>query len=352
MERQTEIDILKALAIIGVILIHVTSNSFAPYPQKSVAWYGFILLDQIMRFSVPLFVALSGYTLAISDQRRHLNPKDFYLRRAFRIIPYYLAATAIIYLYLHFIPPWSQVQNPYPLWQIIFLGRADYHLYFIPMIFQLYLAFPFIIKIFNKWPKTILAGAAIVQTMVFATTTPLAQKLITLPFPWGDQQQYLFSLSWIFYFVLGISLAKNTAFQTKNDKLLKFAALTLIVTGFSLTIFESFRTLNLSENLIEATRFTRLPIILYATGAILASVLFAKNLLKLPTSIVEILGKIGLMSFSIYLIHTIAIRMVILNIDVYPIQSFFLFATISILLSFAFARIFENGVKFFLKLFP
>lgn len=345
MEHRPQIDILKAFAIVGVILIHVTSNAFALYPEKSATWHGFVILDQMMRFSVPLFVALSGYTLAISDQKKHLALKNFYIRRAFRIIPYYLAATIIIYLYLGTIFPWSQIKNPYPFWQIILLGRADYHLYFIPMILQLYLIFPFIVKSVKIWPKATIGTALIVQALIFVMTDLSTKKLITLPFSWGDQQQYLIAATWIFYFVLGISLTKIGQVSTPKLNLTKAFALLLAIGGLGLTLFDSFRTFASHQNLIEATRFTRFPVMVFATGIILVSVLFANHLLKIPTFAVRFLAKVGLISFSIYLLHTIAIRMVILNVDIYPISSFLIFVAVSFTASFILAWIFEEIIK-------
>jgi len=344
-ERKTEIDILKAFAITGVILIHVTSNSFALYPIKTAAWYCFVILDQAMRFSVPLFVALSGYTIALRYLEKNIKIKNFYLRRLTRILPYYLAATAIIYLYLRLIPPWSRNEITYPLWQIILMGKADYHLYFIPMILQLYLIFPFIIKAFKKWPQATIGTAFVVQVLIFVMTDLSVKKFITLPFTWGDQQQYLIALTWIFYFVLGMGLANLSRFSAKNLNLTKTFAVLLAVGGLTLTISESFRTLAAHQDLIEATRFTRFPVMIFSSGVILSCTLFAKYLLRIPKLAVRFLAKVGLISFSIYLLHTIAIRMVILNIDVYPISNFFIFAAASLIASFILAWIFEEILK-------
>lgn len=345
MQRETEIDILKTLAITGVVLIHLTSNSFAIYHIKSAAWYAFVTADQAMRFSVPLFVALSGYTLALRHPYINIKIKDFYIRRATRILPYYLLATAIIYSYLHLVKPWSQTQNPYPLWQIILMGKADYHLYFIPMILQLYLVFPFIIIAFKKWPQATIGTAFVSQALIFVMTDLSVKKLITLPFTWGDQQQYLIALTWIFYFVLGISLASISKFSKKNLHLTKILGVTLAVGGLTLTLSESFRLLTTSQDLIEATRFTRFSVMVFATGVILSSVLFAKYLLRIPKLAVRFLAKVGLISFSIYLLHTIAIRMVILNVDLYPVSSFLIFAVASLIASFILAWIFEEILK-------
>ncbi|MDO8486788.1 MAG: acyltransferase [Candidatus Curtissbacteria bacterium] len=345
MDRKREIDILKALAIAGVILIHVKSVSIDLYLKNSSPYLALTFLDQAMRFSVPLFVALSGYTLALSYKNKPQSIKDFYRRRIVRILPYYFLATAIIYFYLRFVPPFSQIKNPYPLWEILFLGRADYHLYFIPMILSLYFAFPFLFPLVKKWPKATLAMALAIQSAIFISTALVFNGLVKFPFAWGDQQQYLVALTWIFYFVLGIGLSNIDRFSAKNLNLAKTFGVLLAVSGLALTIFESFRILAAHQNLIEATRFTRFPVMLFATGVILVSVLFAKYLLRIPKFAVRFLAKAGLMSFSIYLLHTIAIRMIILNVDVYPISHFLIFAAASLAASFILAWIFEEILK-------
>lgn len=340
MERKTEIDILKALAIAGVILIHVKSVAIDLYLKNSSLYLALTFLDQAMRFSVPLFVALSGYTIALSHKNRAQSIKDFYRRRIVRILPYYFLATAIIYFYLRFVPPFSQIKNPYPLWKILFLGRADYHLYFIPMILTLYLAFPFLFSLVKKWPLPILATALFLQSLVFLTTF----SGIKLPFPWGDQQQYLFPGSWIFYFILGVSLVYIDKLKSKLPTL-KIISLAMLITGLALACFESFRIADATNNLIEATRFTRFPVLIYATGTVLASIIWGKNLQKLPNLLVKLLAKVGFMSFSIYLLHTLAIRIVLQNIDPFKVPPLLLFTGISFILSFILAWIFEEILK-------
>lgn len=349
MQRDIEIDILKAAAIIGVILIHVTSNSFAISPQESTH-YNLVILDQIMRFSVPLFVALSGYTLAARYLHKEISIKDFYLRRAARILPYYLAASAAIYLYLHNVLPWSKNIENFPLWKMIFLGKTDYHLYFVPMIIQLYLAFPFIIKSFKKWPISTVATAFVLQSLVFVITNLSVKKAFSMPFAWGDQQQYLMSLTWIFYFVLGIGLANLSSLPNAKRNSIKILGVVLTTLGLIFTLRESFQILANHQDLIEATRFTRYPILIYSSGVIIISVLFGKTLLRLPNAAIKFLAKVGLISFSIYLLHTIAIRMVISNLDIATRRNFAIFAGVTIFASFILAWIFEEIIKIVKKL--
>ncbi len=340
MERRPQIDILRAFAILGVILIHIVGVSLYVYPKGSTAASLLITIDQLSRFCVPLFVAISGYTLVAKYQTKKLELAAFYKRRVARIIPTYLLATLIIYLYLNFVSPWSQIKNPYPLWQIFLIGRADYHLYFIPMILQLYLLFPAFLYLLKKSKVKTIVLAAAIQIITFASAFLASQKLLTLPFPWGDQQQYLFFGSWVFYFVLGMLLAN----QNRINRVVKIVVLVTLVLGFPLVLFQTISQISAGADVISQTRFTRFSIFLLATALILICNFYGENLLKLPKIAVKILTKIGALSFSIYLVHTIAIRIMLLNIDVYPISSLLLFSIGSLIASLIFAWIFEEAL--------
>src|ERR1044071_10152047 len=85
-ERQPGLDLLRALAIIVVVIYHA-------------ALFGFKLPSRIDRFGwigVDLFFVLSGYLiggqlLAQISRDNRLNLPRFYARRALRILPAYFA---------------------------------------------------------------------------------------------------------------------------------------------------------------------------------------------------------------------------------------------------------------------
>ena len=64
-ERIEAFDILRAFAIGAVILIHTVSGSLYNISWSSLSFKIYIAIDQFSRFSVPLFVFLSGYTLSL-----------------------------------------------------------------------------------------------------------------------------------------------------------------------------------------------------------------------------------------------------------------------------------------------
>jgi hypothetical protein len=98
-ERQPGLDLLRALAIIVVVVYHA-------------ALFGFKLPGRVDRFGwigVDLFFVLSGYLiggqlLAPLGRGQAINLGRFFTRRALRIMPAYFAVLAIYFL----LPSWRE----------------------------------------------------------------------------------------------------------------------------------------------------------------------------------------------------------------------------------------------------
>lgn len=332
-KRIASIDILKAATIVAVILIHTTSASYSFLAPQQLNY--FLTLDNFLRFSVPLFVALSGYLLAAKYLNQKLALKEFFLKRALRLLPSYLIWTAIIYIFLHYFT--KEPQQQFSIFQIIFLGRADYHLYFVPMLFQLYLLFPLILYLYQKHKLVTLLTSLVLQSAVFLFSLAVQDQIIKVNFLWGDQQQYLLCLTWIFYFTLGIFL-----FDFKSRSRLKTIFLVLTGLGLAVTVYQSFSIYNKTHELISATTFTRFPVILYATGFVGSVLTFSDKLERLNTIAKNLLVTIGKSSYTIYLMHTIVLRLVYeqmvtvdkkLNIFLFPILVILISITTGILIT-------------------
>ncbi len=163
-ERLVELDILRAVAIFGVILIHIIGSSFHFWDQGSPAWVIFLTLDQLFRFSVPLFVFISGYTLYLK-YKQNFKYFEFYLKRAARILPWYFFWSLIIYIYIHTTVAKGFVD--YPTWKLILLGKVDYHLYFVSMIFQLYLLFPVLLWLYKKFRSNFVITLFVLEAILY-----------------------------------------------------------------------------------------------------------------------------------------------------------------------------------------
>ena len=80
-------DVLKILASIAVVLIHVCSNWWYALDVKSKSWMVINIFDSLCRWAVPVFLMLSGATLM--DYRKHYDTKTFLKKRVLRtVIPF------------------------------------------------------------------------------------------------------------------------------------------------------------------------------------------------------------------------------------------------------------------------
>lgn len=304
-DDRTRVTLLKGVAIAAVVIIHILS-SIPGYIYTTTNAAQYIFLDQLLRFSVPLFIGLSGYSLA----RRYQDIVEyvpFYKRRLLRIIPLYLLWSISLWFVFNYIPEWNTYESPVPFWKVILLGRADYHLYFVPLIFQLYLLFPFLLNILKKYPRTVLFGALTLQStsyIAFNYVDTLSSKALFD----SDQTQYSLLFSWIFYFVLGMFIAKRKLKQQDKTKTISFIWLAW---GLSLAYLALQGQLQIFNGIdpLDALKFTRLPVLPYALSSICLALLVPWETFSHPTWLTKILHTIGIFSFTIFLSHTIVLRL-------------------------------------------
>ena len=272
-ENDASIDVLKFFAIFGVVGIHIL-GFVEQIDTKRLNWETYITIDQILRFCVPLFVAISGYTLSRKYSDLQVNWKSFFIKRLKRTVPLYLFWSGILLLLARIVPQWGGFSKGASIWNIIFLGQADYHLYFVPMIVCLYISFPIVLFLTKKYKAVFLILTFVFQALLyFWISTNLDFPRQTIRAFYSDSQQYIFFGSWIFYFILGIYLG-----QRNFDKHNLFKIFFVFLASFGLWwAIDNAQLLYKKEiDVLFATRFTRLPQLVYSTGLVTILILFAK----------------------------------------------------------------------------
>jgi peptidoglycan/LPS O-acetylase OafA/YrhL len=152
-ERQPGLDLLRALAIVVVVIYHA-------------ALFGFKLPGRVDRFGwigVDLFFVLSGYLIGgqllvpVAPDRR-INLGRFFARRVLRIMPAYFVVLAIYFL----LPPWREYpEMSQPLWKFLLSlqnialhgGTAFSHAWSLAVEDQFYLALPFLLLFLYRRPR-------------------------------------------------------------------------------------------------------------------------------------------------------------------------------------------------------
>lgn len=165
--RRPGLDTLRALAILAVMLYHLTIFGELPIRILPVTWFGWMGVD--------LFFVLSGYLIGGQVLRpyrtgaRH-SISDFYRRRAWRILPAYLCVLALYVL----VPPWREYPHLAPLWKYLtftmnfgirFDQRAFSQAWSLCVEEHFYLLLPLVVALFMRHPsarKTYLAFATLV----------------------------------------------------------------------------------------------------------------------------------------------------------------------------------------------
>src|SRR5947207_2355587 len=173
-ERQPGLDLLRALAIIVVVIYHA-------------ALFGFKLPGRVDRFGwigVDLFFVLSGYLIGgqlltplARDQR--INLGRFFARRALRIMPAYFVVLAIYFL----LPSWREYPDmAQPLWKFLLSiqnvalhgGTAFSHAWSLAVEDQFYLCLPFILLLANRWPRAAIIIPCVIVFVGIVLRTVLA----------------------------------------------------------------------------------------------------------------------------------------------------------------------------------
>ena len=140
--RNTIIDNLRGICMLGVIGIHIGSLALAP---NNFTLY--LLLEILSRYSVPSFFFISGYGLACTDKGllsdSRLNYIDFMKKRLRGAGLPYLSWSLFYMLYFWMIlPPGFVSWNPLHVAYVLFFGLGCYHLYFMVILLWFYASYP------------------------------------------------------------------------------------------------------------------------------------------------------------------------------------------------------------------
>jgi peptidoglycan/LPS O-acetylase OafA/YrhL len=319
-ERQPGLDLLRALAIIVVVIYHAGIMGF-PMPGRVHRW-GWIGVD--------LFFVLSGYLIGgqllapvARDQRMDL--KRFFARRALRIMPAYFAILAI-YIFL---PSCREYPKMYP-WYRFFLsvqniglhgGTAFSHAWSLAVEDQFYLALPFILLFVNRWPgppvgrtRPVASSAVIVPGVIFFGGILLRTFLGYQNPAEVSGVEFRGYQAWIYYptwtrldpLVFGVALAAIEKFRPKSWDRLTNHAIWLWLPALALIVFALW--LGEGEYLTFAAVIWQFPLL--AIG--MAALLICAQSDRLPLRRVRIPGAafIASIAYSAYLVQKLVIHAV------------------------------------------
>ena len=305
-KRLSQIDSIRAIAILSVIMIHVSG----PYAAGNrIAYY----INQLVRYAVPIFVILSGFSLYYSDLNRANDPcLVFYGKRLKKIfIPYVIWSLLFI---LYFRVTSGKSVNLMSIPRTLLYGQASYHLYFIIIIMQLYLLYPLLRMLFKRFSGLVTAITFII-TLYYQIQIYLYAMKIRLPIIHLIFDDYMVIFTWIFYFTFGMYLAKKPKILQFG---LKHKILTIIVWCFSLGV------LILDSRLTGTYDLSIRPsVILFSLASFFFFYQIGDFIKNGIPGIEKVLGYISDNSFFIYFSHAMILSVILKYIKPGPVGVIF-----------------------------
>jgi surface polysaccharide O-acyltransferase-like enzyme len=186
-ERDFRLDWLRVVAAFWVVCLHISADVVSSAKAASGQdWWAGNLVDSFSRWSVPLFVMISGALLLPSTAVNTLSA--FYRRRAARLLPP-LLFWALFYTGVRYWEEPFSLSSLEDVWNEVvapFLqGSVYYHLWFLYMIAGLYLAAPFLgrlLRILSKNALDALITVLFLLSAIYAFTNAWLRKEILSEF--------------------------------------------------------------------------------------------------------------------------------------------------------------------------
>ena len=221
---------LRVLATVCVVLLHVASSALYKYNQvpNSHWWIGNVY-DSFVRFSVPLFLMITG-TLLLSKQ--YVYP-IFLKRKVLRIFLPFVFWTTIYIVYNFIEPPQfngklaSQSNFEWILQQA--KDGSSYHLWYMYMLLGIYISIPFFAKIIAKVRKLYLGLFLVIWVLFISFSTSYTSNS---NFEWN----LWYYLGYLGYVVLGYYLS---IINTKSKRIVAIAVVTFFI-GLFITVYGTY----------------------------------------------------------------------------------------------------------------
>lgn len=278
------IDSLRVLSVLAVIVTHTTTRTLEAARFNLAGFPYAIFLNQIARFSVPLFIIISGFVLEVNTDEK-IDIIYYFKRRFAKVaIPYIF--WSLIYYYLIY------TSNHDNLIKVFLTGNASYQLYFIPTLCIFYIMFPLLNKIYKFIAnKYIVIGLLILQLVL------LYHDYFIKPYRFSDPIRI--TLLSFFFFVAGMLAARNIEKINLFVHRFKYLLIPASILSGVYVFLEGFRGFVSTQNFWTYYETWRPSVLIYT---ILISLvlfhLFEKT--KLQFSIIR---KFSNLSFFVFFIH-------------------------------------------------
>lgn len=293
-----EINYLRAIAIIAVLIIHTTDDTANLHILNKMT-FTLTYIEESVRFAVPMFVFISGFVL-YNKYKTNLPIKEFYLKRFSAIVLPYIFFSVIYNVIFSY-----HDLNLHTVIQSIFDGNASGQFWYIKLIIKFYVFYPVIVAFYNLIKQY--AGEK-TQIALFASI------LIMYLFSW-----FVYSLDFVaitsdnplrflIFFLFGIYVNDNYGRISKSlQELSPKRAILLCIPVITLPCFLMFYWIDFrfgTNFLSYVPHYSELALIVEAILYTSAFIMFFYLMLHYKPK-GNLLKEIGEYSYGIFLIHAI-----------------------------------------------
>jgi surface polysaccharide O-acyltransferase-like enzyme len=309
-------ELLRAIATTIVIGIHASHHWwFGVHDTTSINFEIFIdtIINQVGRFTVPIFVILSGFALAKSEEKRPFDLQIFFQRRLWRIAPPYILFTLLNIIGQSQFQKADWLERGQQILQLLSTGMGDYHLYFLGIIFQCYILYPLVRHVaFTKWNLYVLLIITfILFSLRWVSATFDLLVNITTFLPNGNHLIY-----WLSYFQIGVWLAKDHGWASLLVAKLRSQSWGYLFAIAAIVELSEFYWTAILKNSAEAVgHYARPTVVLLTLTFLLWSMSWSKSLRcpKIPpqtlwSKAMPQITTLAKASFMTYLIHVWVLR--------------------------------------------
>ncbi|MGM9795265.1 MAG: acyltransferase [Candidatus Aphodosoma sp.] len=296
-QRDYSMDILRILAILIVVFLHISYPFFEENTLNSPQWLRAIIPDTISRWGVPVFVMISGAFML----QKEIPIKVLFNKYIKRLV-ILLLCWNVIYHIPEIKSMSFSVKN---VMSIFFSSGEGYHLWFLYMLIGIYIIIPIIKKIVDggltKYVLCLWACTSILFFWFVKSSTFIHLQYYLLNFP--------FQIDYVGFFILGHYLYSEVKLTKKQRCLIyslgifSLACMSLGTYGISVVfgkkLYYFIENLSVFNVLVSVALF-----VFFRYFDVESCLILSKSK--------SVIGKLSNLTLGVYLIHII-----ILNIQYY-----------------------------------
>jgi surface polysaccharide O-acyltransferase-like enzyme len=305
-KRINEIDVIRATAVVLVVLLHSSSPVMYQIATTSLTvWQVHNFVDSAARICVPLFFMVSGYLLLGSTEGNQSSVLSDVPKRLVKVLLPLLAWSIIYRMNMVYVNGgWPAARSILTTIRDMLEGAVVYHLWFLYELAALYLLLPILRRLFQP---TDLAAKYFLCLWFVLLSARLFSGLTGGPFPIGNY----FNLGSSGYLVAGYLIRRSGV--GPDGRVAVSALITYLVTTM-ITVYLTESYSATAGAYVETFHVYTTPNVVIMSVSAFIVLLYAGRKISQLLTFNSAVSTIGAHSFGIYLVHVLILERISYNV--------------------------------------